>query len=234
MRIVNENIYPYFKDGVYTPDEIRAIVSKYSKYLKQDNYNKLMELYEDEQMSKIDFRKLLGFLYESVDINVLDYITRIPNRCFEVADFPEQYRNIVLSSKVKEIGDNAFADSNISTIDMSQTQITEIPKGCFGLCTDLTDIKFPKNLKTIGELAFFSCVALDQIILPETVETLDYECFRNCDGLTYLRIPASVTSIANKFISSDDTELVVSVEKGSPADRILSRFDADIFTLERR
>ena len=90
---------------------------------------------------------------------------------------------IVLQSKIKTI--KSFSDAtSIRSIDLSHTEITEIPSGCFHGCTSLTDVKLPDTLKTIKSGGFNNCTALT-LTVPDTVTTIETGAFTNVKQVTY-------------------------------------------------
>ena len=90
---------------------------------------------------------------------------------------------IVLQSTIKKI--KSFSDAtSIRSIDLSHTEITEIPSGCFHGCTSLTDVKLPDTLKTIKSGGFNNCTALT-LTVPDTVTTIETGAFTNVKQVTY-------------------------------------------------
>lgn len=90
---------------------------------------------------------------------------------------------IILQSKIKTI--DRFASSEyLRSIDLSHTEITEIPESCFSSCTSLTDVKLPDTLKTIGRGSFNNCTALT-LTVPDTVTTIGKSAFFNVKQVTY-------------------------------------------------
>ncbi|PHQ78243.1 MAG: hypothetical protein COB66_09275 [Coxiella sp. (in: Bacteria)] len=62
-------------------------------------------------------------------------------------------------------------------------------------CTDLTSIKIPTNMTSIGYSAFADCTGLTSITIPNSVTSIEGHAFEGCTGLTSVEIPNSVTSI---------------------------------------
>ena len=90
---------------------------------------------------------------------------------------------IVLQSKIKTI--DTFAGSGyLRSIDLSHTEITEIPESCFNNCTSLTDVKLPDTLRTIERSSFGNCEALT-LTVPDTVTTIGSFAFLNVNHITY-------------------------------------------------
>ncbi len=64
--------------------------------------------------------------------------------------------NVVFGQNVMSIGQNAFANTAITSIDLSG-QISEIMNGAFDGCKNLEEIIIGKNVISIGSNAFRSC-----------------------------------------------------------------------------
>ncbi|MBQ3690322.1 MAG: leucine-rich repeat protein [Bacteroidales bacterium] len=74
-------------------------------------------------------------------------------------------------------------NGSYTEIDLSKTEITEIPKITFAN-TDLKAITFPETLKTIGEEAFENCNLLESVDFEKTaIETIGKNAFRGCNAL---------------------------------------------------
>lgn len=85
---------------------------------------------------------------------------------------------------------------NVTSLDI-QVPIQSIPSALFKNSTNLTSIKFPPTLLTIGANAFYGCKNLTgELVIPEGVTTIGEGAFYYCENLTGdLTIPNSVTSI---------------------------------------
>ena len=73
--------------------------------------------------------------------------------------------------------------------------------GLFSDCTDLTELEFSSNLKSICPSVFSGCIGLSSVTIPDSVTSIGDEAFCNCSGLTSVTIPDSVTSIGAKAFS---------------------------------
>lgn len=72
----------------------------------------------------------------------------------------------------------------LKELDLSKTEITEIPAGCFSKCSALVTVKLPDTLTTINNGAFAGCTDLD-LTVPNTVTTIDTDAFKNVKHVTY-------------------------------------------------
>ena len=94
---------------------------------------------------------------------------------------------MTLPSSLKEIGDNAFSNSKITTIIIPEG-VTKIGSYCFYNCSELTNITLPSTLNEIGDGAF-SNTKITTIIIPEGITKIGNNCFYGCDRLKQVKYP---------------------------------------------
>jgi len=83
-----------------------------------------------------------------------------------------------------------------SIIYMGQAySVTDIDKGAFAYCKNMTSIEIPNTVTSIGSKAFKECSSLTSIIIPNGVTSIGSEAFMWCSSLTSVTIPNGVTSI---------------------------------------
>mgnify|MGYP005772815459 FL=1 len=111
-------------------------------------------------------------------ITLGDGVTYIPNYMFYGAEGAE----IVFSEncKIKGIGEYAFRDTAISSIDLSEC--TEIGKYAFVNCT-FTSFVVPYGITSLGTYVFQNCTALETVWLPDTLTELSKYLFDGCTSL---------------------------------------------------
>lgn len=104
---------------------------------------------------------------------------------------------ITLPASVGKLGNNAFANSQITNFDMSavkSTTLTTLPADFFNNATSLATVKLPNAIKTIGENAFAGATNLKTIDLSNTaVETIEANAFKDATMLTTITLPATAT-----------------------------------------
>ena len=62
---------------------------------------------------------------------------------------------------------------------------------------DDTVVEVPKNVRTIGDCAFYSCLSLEKVVIQEGIKTIGNSAFCNCQSLKEINIPNSVNKIEN-------------------------------------
>ena len=100
-----------------------------------------------------------------------------------------------VGSCVNSISGNIFSGNTVlESLDMSDSQISEISNYAFSGCTSLKNIYLPNTLNSIGYYAFDGCSDLTSIDIPDSVTSIGNYAFRYCYALTNITIPNSVTS----------------------------------------
>ena len=96
-------------------------------------------------------------------VNSLGGVTEIPMRAFSNALRGCEIERIAITSRVKSIGDFAFAD-----------------------CEKLVVLTIENGLESIGTSAFISCIGLTNLIIPKSVTRIEEGAFTKCNNLTNL------------------------------------------------
>ncbi|WP_303238787.1 leucine-rich repeat domain-containing protein [Leyella stercorea] len=115
---------------------------------------------------------------------------------------------VTFPNTLNSIGEYAFEGTTLTTVDLSNTQITSLPKGCFYDCEQLSDVKLPKELTYIGQVAFFKST-IASITFPPTLQKIDSWAFQY-SKLANVVIPTNC-SIVDKaaFANNDNLTTVV-------------------------
>ena len=109
------------------------------------------------------------------------------------------------------IGEWAFEGTKLETVDLSNTQITRLPKGCFYNCQQLSDVKLPIALTDIGECAFYKS-AIASITFPSSLQKIDAWAFQFTQ-LTNVVIPTKTGHIGDgAFSDNDNSQLSICYE----------------------
>jgi hypothetical protein len=141
-------------------------------------------------------------------IVIPDQITDLPANIF----YGAKITSIKIPASVKTIGDVAFEDSSITSIDFSEaTGLERIGQRAFAQ-TSLPAIDLSKatSLTEIGNNAFYQCMSLKSVTLPGT---LPYTGFGNTVfGASPYIAEFKVTQIPDKtnHLSSPDGKMVIS------------------------
>lgn len=110
--------------------------------------------------------------------------------------FPDYGENS-LPVGLTEIGQNCFYNTALKQINMSGTQIKDIPDWAFYTCENLKEVAFPYDLETIGINAFSGC-PFTSIVLPASLTEIRAWAFSSCNDLRFVECQATTPPILNE------------------------------------
>jgi hypothetical protein len=109
-------------------------------------------------------------------IVIPENVTVIPDNAFrgcanlDIVTFP---------STLQEIGEFAFADSGITEVDLSGTDVTKIEYATFHQCYSLENVAFPSTLQTIGQNVFKMNTFLTRVTALGTNDSITTTSLQN-------------------------------------------------------
>ena len=111
--------------------------------------------------------------------------------------------SLTLPASVTNIGTYCFFDCNrMTTIDLSNSQITSLPAYAFESCDALKEIKLSESLAGLGGSCFAHCSDLETVNIPNSVTGLGSSCFGWCASLKNVTLPKSLQTIGSSAFSS--------------------------------
>ncbi len=136
-------------------------------------------------------------------------ITSITDSCF--LDFIV-LENIELPDSVQSIGDYAFRNCAIKTINIPESTKT-IGAQAFSISHDLTEIDFPENsnLEELGDDAFNMTGLTGILKIPEGVRVIGNNAFANCHEITEVILPSTLTSVTSQSFQNCDSIVKITV-----------------------
>ena len=108
---------------------------------------------------------------------------------------------VTFPETLNSIGEYAFEGTNLKTVDLSNTQITSLPNGCFFICENLSDVKLPKDLTDIGNNAFIS-TPIASITFPSSLQKIGDYAFQKAK-LENVVIPTNCNAIEQGAFSEN-------------------------------
>ena len=75
------------------------------------------------------------------------------------------------------------------------SSVTSIGNYAFPYCRDLKNMTLPSGVTSIGNCAFKCCSGLTSVTFPSSLTLIGTEAFRGCSGLASLTLPYNLTSI---------------------------------------
>ena len=143
------------------------------------------------------------------------------------------------AAQVTDIG-TVFKEAPIKTFKELYyfTSVTALPDDAFNGCSQLTAIRLPKNVQTIGSRALKGCAKLPQIDMPNHVKTIGEEAFSGCRLLGSFSLPDELPAVNDRTFKGCEMLTTVSLpitvtRIGSEAFAGCSRFSSlDIKTFQ--
>ncbi len=124
---------------------------------------------------------------EIQSFNELQYFTGLQEiEAFAFA-YCENLASIKLPSNIKSIGNQAFHNTNLYSIEIPEG-VTTIFGAAFYDCKQLSSVILPSTLLRISTNAFNGCSNLRFITIPESVTEFGSYTFNNCTALTQVRV----------------------------------------------
>ena len=144
-----------------------------------------------------------GEMYKVTEVNLT--VTGKGYNESGTVSFPN-IENIIYPDTVKKIigvpnWDNGkYTEKSVLKTCILPSKITEIPEQLFKNSEELTEISIPKGITKIGEYAFLRCKALRNVNIPNGVTEIGSGAFSECSNL------ASVTYKGNTYTSKSAIE----------------------------
>ena len=144
-----------------------------------------------------------GEMYRVTEVNLT--VTGKGYNEIGTVGFPN-IENIIYPDTVKKIigipnWDNGkYTEKSVLKTCILPSKITEIPEQLFKNSEELTEISMPKGITKIGEYAFLRCKALRNVNIPNGVTEIGSGAFSECSNL------ASVTYKGNTYTSKSAIE----------------------------
>ena len=159
-------------------------------------------------------------------------MTKIPTDLFNGCP---GFTTITIPDTVTEIGEAAFAYTNLTSIVIPDT-VTDIENNAFSNCKQLSSVQLSNSLVSLGHDVFLSCTSLTSIRIPKSLESVSIfyggpfedcsalqnvelepgmtripdDLFKNCTGPISIVIPDTVTEIgASAFYGSHLSSIVI-------------------------
>jgi hypothetical protein len=142
---------------------------------------------------------LLRYLGAADEVCISKAIERIGAGCF---NFCKSTRRVTFEpeSRLKVIGDSAFADSSLGRIEIPSS-VEIIGTSCFTKCEALSAVTVAPNsrLSMLGERAFSRSYQLKSVGIPASVQVISKDCFAYCSRLVSVSFePGSRVSVLSE------------------------------------
>lgn len=135
--------------------------------------------------------------------------------------FPSAYphKHFTVPSTVRIIGDSAFMDSPIKSIQLPDSltaiegwafqdsaihsiempdSVTEVGELAFRWCSELKHVRLSTRITRIPQQMFTSCLKLNNLDIPPSVKAIHYSAIAWCEGLEHLHLHDGLEEIVDE------------------------------------
>lgn len=150
-------------------------------------------------------------------VDIPDNVTSVGRGAFYGC---QSLKEVTLSENLSDIGGRAFADTPwLKKLSRTDTFVTvgdgvliaysgqqtdvKVPgsvkhiSGAFAGNTKIKNVKLPKSVKSIGDMAFKGCESLETVTIPDNLESVGKDAFYGCTKLKWVIFKDKVTSIGD-------------------------------------
>jgi hypothetical protein len=110
----------------------------------------------------------------------------------------KQFKELYYFTGLKKIADDAFNGCAQLTVMRLPKSIQTIGNRSFMGCAKLNQLEIFDALQTIGEDAFNGCKVLPAITLPNAMTAIPVRAFKDCAAFTSVSLPINITSIGEE------------------------------------
>lgn len=133
--------------------------------------------------------------------------------------------NIKFNNELQKIYKFSFVDyTNLTTIDLSNTQVVSIGYAAFQNC-GITDVKIPGSIKELSPFSFFNCTNLTNVVFngETNLKSIGMYAFANCSKLETFTVPDGVTELdVSAFQSSGLTNITLNKELNTICENVFA------------
>ena len=194
VRAVDENKTNKSNYKSFLYDNSKKSGSIFEFYLNDDNTTLTLSAVNKAYKSQITASLTIPSVINGMSVTVLGE---------NIFNGNKKISSVVLPSSIVEIQNNAFTDSTLKEITLSENLKT-IGEGAFIRCSQLNKISIPDSVVTIDKSAFLGCGTLNEIIFSanSSLTTILDEAFKNCSKLTSFILPSKVSSLGSGVFES--------------------------------
>lgn len=192
-RIPARLFYPLATDPIKTPHVSSIYFDKDCQIESISDYS----FYKLNNLNKISLPDSIveigSHAFYETGINELV----MPQSLINIKDNAFSYsklNHVKLNSKLSSLGEKCFLGCSLIDIDLSLTNINELPYGVFKDNSSLINLLLGNKITAIGE-ACFKNSGLVKIIIPDQVLAIGYEAFYNCHDVKEIYLGTNVLDI---------------------------------------
>lgn len=196
------NADTYYTEGDYKYKYLTEDTIMLSDYFGDSNVLTIPDTFLDRKVISVE----PNAFYQNTQIEYINfgkYFTTVSAMGFSASGLKE----LILPSSMEKLVWSAFSDcAELTTVTITDSALTTIPKTCFYNCPKLSTVNLGNNITTIEQFAFSDCTSLTSITIPKATTTIASNAFRNCTNLT---IYGYADSYAQQYATENNITFVV-------------------------
>ncbi|MBD5229304.1 MAG: leucine-rich repeat domain-containing protein [Bacteroidales bacterium] len=110
--------------------------------------------------------------------------------------FGSKVSSVVLPDNITLIGEGAFGNTAITSIEIPES-VTTISNYAFTGCNSLTDITVPSTVTTLGAGVWMGCTVLEKATILTQLEEVPENLLANCSSLSQVQLQPTYKSLGN-------------------------------------
>lgn len=194
---ISESLTNLEKSFIETP--LETVINNSNDFLLENDV-----LYQKNGQALVAKKALLNAI--AVDLNGLT--TKIDEYAFYKHS---NIKTLTLNSKISNIGERAFYNSSIQSINILQDSVLDIDQYAFSDCKQLQAISFGRAINTIGDFAFSGCKIQTLTFSQDCVLShIGKYAFSECEHLTSIELPNKQIVIEEGAFSNNQNLQVIS------------------------
>ena len=184
------------------PDIDDKILKRYNRYI-----NHFLSIAKEKNIVYDDNDEMFENYVKNGIVEVPYFVETLPKNFFS---WDENLKKVKFNEGLKILADCVFDGTNIESAELPES-LEKIGAYCFAYCYNLTRVKLPKNLLSMGEGIFENSDSLDNIIFPEGITSIPDYTFYGCENLKNITLPKCIKKIGkNAFKNCISLELTIS------------------------
>lgn len=128
------------------------------------------------------------------EVTISETLSDIGGRAF--ADTP-WLKKIAKKDKFVVVGNGVLIAYDGDKVDVKVPGSVKCISGAFAGNTTVKNVKLPKSVKRIGDMAFKGCESLETVTIPDGLESVGKDAFYGCTNLKWVILKDKVTAIGD-------------------------------------
>ncbi|MBP5342492.1 leucine-rich repeat domain-containing protein [bacterium] len=186
-------------DLEFDPDHVAGIADYAFMY---EGFPELASIFSVRSVSGLTNCKYIGVgaFYGNIELSSVS-LNRNLTEIREATFYNTGLVKATLPRSLKSIGDYAFSGTQLTSLDLSTTNVESIGKSAFCNVGGMIEVTFNDSLKTIGDYAFFGCSNIKSAILPNSVTSIGENAFSGCEALENVKLSTNVDVLRTAVFS---------------------------------